>query len=204
MSNTHKIKLGKSKSFGIAFIDKEDRQRVEAEGTWQLHKTGYAYRNKSINNKKQTVYLHRFIVGLEHGDGLQVDHIDGNKLNNSKENLRIVSAGQNAQNKTKSLGVSKYRGVSKDKNKWIGSVNIPGEKRLRKTFATEEEAAIWCQENRNKHLPYALPDPEVVKLQERIIEEEQFELELREDYPNASNLEYDYNEYYGFAEEVIC
>ena len=48
----------------------------------------------------KTLYLHRLIMGLTPGDGLEVDHLNGNGLDNRRENLRVVTHAQNHQNKT--------------------------------------------------------------------------------------------------------
>lgn len=184
MKNITHITLGKSKKAGTALVNKEDQQRVEEAGTWHLHATGYVYRNKTENKQTRTIYLHRFIVGLEYGDGLVIDHIDGNKLNNTKENLRVLSPGENCQNKTKTKGASKYRGVSKHRDGWVGSVNVPGGDRLRRVFETEDAAALWCQEQRDKHQPFANPDPEVVELKEMIESFEELRQEMADEHPD--------------------
>src|SRR6185295_15306470 len=48
---------------------------------------------------RQTLYLHREIMGLQRGDGLEVDHVDGDCLNNQRGNLRVVTHAQNQQNR---------------------------------------------------------------------------------------------------------
>lgn len=192
---THKIKLGKGKNADYALVDYKDRQRVEEFGPWFKHKTGYAFRNITVNKKRRTVYLHRFVVGLEYGDERLADHIDGDKLNNTSDNLRIISAGENCQNITVSRGnTSRYRGVSKCKDTWVGSVNIPNEGRVRRFFTNEDDAALWCQEMRDKHMPFANPDPAVVELKEMINAYQELVDEMSDEYP----IEYDYNEYYDF------
>lgn len=71
-----------------------------------------------------------------------VDHIDGNVYNNQMNNLRIVTALQNAQNKSSRKGsISKYTGVSYDSKskKWIGRIN----NKHYKCFNIEYEAAMY-------------------------------------------------------------
>jgi hypothetical protein len=68
-----------------------------------------------------SVPLHRYIVGIEHGDVRVIDHIDGNGLNNRGDNLRIISSFENSRNlhikktnRTGFHGVKKFRRKNKD------------------------------------------------------------------------------------------
>jgi len=73
-----------------------------------------------------------------------IDHINGNKLDNRKENLRIVTYTQNAQNKSKQENTtSKYIGVyfRKDRNTWIAEIRVNSKKIYLGAFKTEIEAA---------------------------------------------------------------
>lgn len=85
------------------------------------------------------VLMHRFIVnGVD--DTKMIDHIDGNRLNNRRENLRIATHAQNSQNKQKKQGTtSKYIGVSwhPEAKKWVcwSSNTYLG------SFESEEDAA---------------------------------------------------------------
>jgi hypothetical protein len=163
MSNTNKIKLSTSKGNLFTIVDDRDLKKVQDEGTWFYHKTGYAYRKiTDFKGRRITVYLHRFIVGLKYGDVWQVDHIDGNRLNNSRSNLRIVTASENSQNKRSVGGSSDYRGVSKNGNKWVAAVNIPEGERIRKTFDKEIDAAIWAHLLREEKVPYYVPDEKIL------------------------------------------
>lgn len=64
--------------------------------------------------KKKRIYLHRWILGApEH---MEVDHIDGNGLNNRRDNLRLVTHTQNMLNwHGETVSKSGYRGVRKVK-----------------------------------------------------------------------------------------
>jgi len=66
---------------------------------------------------KKSKYLHRWLFGLEADDKRVVDHIDGNKLNCTRENLRLCTVSENMHNRSK-IGkngktASKYKGVVK-------------------------------------------------------------------------------------------
>ena len=73
-----------------------------------------------------------------------VDHINRNKLDNRKENLRIVTPSQNSQNKVgRTTGSSKFKGVYKHKHRssWSAYITL-NQKRMRLgTFHDEIEAA---------------------------------------------------------------
>ena len=66
------------------------------------------------------VMMHRFIMGVCDLN-IEVDHIDGNTLNNTLKNLRLATPSQNAANKEKTTYIySKYKGVTwgARQNKW--------------------------------------------------------------------------------------
>lgn len=71
----------------------------------------------------------------------QIDHIDGNGLNNTRDNLRIVSCRQNNQNRHISKS-SKYPGVSfnKFRGKWHAYIRVGKKRKHLGYFNTEEEA----------------------------------------------------------------
>ena len=98
-------------------IDDEDAEKVN-EYKWNLWKDGYlmAY----TGNHKNSL-LHRFVLGLQIGDGKIVDHISGSRLDNRKCNLRICTQKENRYNSKKQRNSSsKFKGVQKTKygNKW--------------------------------------------------------------------------------------
>jgi len=102
-------------------------------------------RDKLGNHPK--IHMHRLIMNTP--DGMMVDHIDHNGLNNQKSNLRICTHGQNMCN-TSSRGRSKYLGVSylilnrgNNSYEYIrASIQLNGELFHLGLFTTEEDAAM--------------------------------------------------------------
>lgn len=81
-----------------ALIDLEDVSLVSGVPWCLLRSHGlYAYRQE----QGRAIYLHRFIMGLQRGDGWEVDHLDGDGLNNQKSNLKVVPPLDNQRRKNK-------------------------------------------------------------------------------------------------------
>lgn len=112
-----KIKLSQDK---VTLVSNADFEYL-SQWKWTYHNsTGYAYRNgyviKNGNKKRTHILMHREIWKLHFGeikDKMQIDHIDNNRLNNTIENLRIVTNQQNQFNRSKFK--NKYKGISKRK-----------------------------------------------------------------------------------------
>lgn len=111
----------------------------------------YACRNMNLGykngkQKHKAIRMHRTIIESVIGRELQrnefVDHINHNPLDNRRENLRIASIRQNAQN-LKRKTTSKYPGVCwhKEKQKWIAQIQLKGNKKHLGTFNDEIQAA---------------------------------------------------------------
>lgn len=118
---------------------------------WGLIKNKlYIVRGQTIKRKLQpTKLLHREIMGLQYGDRRQVDHIDGNPLNNQRSNLRIASRIENTRYQKKMLTKagrptsSRYKGVSWDakRHRWQARFGLKGKTLHLGRFAIEEDAA---------------------------------------------------------------
>jgi len=95
---------------------------------------------------KQDLFLHRVIVRPP--GGFEVDHINRDKLDNRRENLRLATRMENMQNKAKASGcTSKYRGVSwrgrvNKKNPWGAYISNRGKRVELGYFPTEKIAAL--------------------------------------------------------------
>lgn len=87
--------------------------------------------------------MHRFI--LDAPDGIAVDHVNGNGLDNRKANLRLASSSQNAIHRMRRnpAASSKYRGVTLHKGlgKWQAKAVYEGASIYLGVFVLEEEAA---------------------------------------------------------------
>lgn len=126
--NTTRIELTKGK---FAIIDAED-EHLTVGRSWSIDGRGYA--QGWMNGK--VVKLHRVIVSAPPGQ--IVDHIDGDKMNCRRSNLRFATKGQNSAN-CKGRGTSSgYRGVFISKGKWQAKI---GSRRVG-TFDNPLDAAI--------------------------------------------------------------
>ena len=106
------------------------------------------YAVRMVNRK--LIKMHRIILKLTSSDS-QGDHIDGNGLNNQRNNLRIATHSQNMANrKANKRGISKYLGVSARKRNgqikyWQAQCCSSGIK-YTKIYKTEVEAAVSYNE----------------------------------------------------------
>jgi len=104
-------------------------------------KTFYAKRNIRISKEKQTSYLlHWYIIGKP-SKGYCTDHINGDTLDNRRENLRIVTTRKNGQNR-QSHRNGRLVGTTCDKRnkKWQSRIKINGKTKHLGYFQTEIEA----------------------------------------------------------------
>jgi hypothetical protein len=87
--------------------------------------------------------MHRFIINAPFG--VQIDHINGNKLDNRRSNIRMATVQKNAFNRKKPKGkcTSQYKGVfkRKDLNKWETRIKINNKSIYLGTFVDEVDAA---------------------------------------------------------------
>lgn len=134
-------KLGQGK---FALVDSADFEWLN-QWIWNYDK-GYAYRTQRYGlrkfNKKKNIHMHRLI--LDAPKGFFTDHIDGNRLNNQRKNLRIVNYQQSAFNTgLSSRNKCGYKGVGwhKEKEKYRAYIKMDGHQKHLGYFKTKEEAA---------------------------------------------------------------
>lgn len=123
-----------------ALVDECDFQWA-LEFFWCLigeSKKRYVGRYIRRNGKKTSISMHRALIGVA---GLQVDHINGNGLDNRRCNLRLATVAENQRNKSLPR-MGKYRGVEKVGNVFRSRVRYDGVVYECGYFDLEEEAAI--------------------------------------------------------------
>lgn len=132
------IKLTRGKK---TIIDREDFSKVR-DITWKYSNRGYAASNYYDSGKYKTRLMHRLIINAP--EGMFVDHIDGDPLNNRKQNLRLVSNKQNTWNQEiGARNTSGYKGVSlkKQTNRYQAQITKKGKKYYLGYFDDPKEAA---------------------------------------------------------------
>jgi hypothetical protein len=110
----------------LILIDDEMLEPLGASA-WFTDKDGYARTNLTTPRGRKCVKMHRFIMGLQNGAPGQVDHIDGNRLNNRRTNLRLCTQSQNNCNRGPApSNTSGYKGVgwNKRRRKWVAKIKI--------------------------------------------------------------------------------
>lgn len=118
----------------VALVDDEDFLLV-SQYSW-CSQLGYARAYKYHNGGRTTFTMHRLIMG-----GL-VDHINGNGLDNRRENLRLCTHLQNMGNrKTPTTNKSGYKGVSHCGRKWRAEAMCKYEHYYLGIFEDKESAA---------------------------------------------------------------
>lgn len=103
---TREIPLSKGK---VALVDDNDFAWL-SQWKWSFHSGGYAYRLISENGRRKAVHMHRLIINAP--DGMDVDHVDGDGLNNRRSNLRIATRSENLRNRRTRAPSSGYKGVA--------------------------------------------------------------------------------------------
>lgn len=106
----------------VAIVDDEDFEKVDAI-KWYALKRRELWHASHKDKKRACIYMHRFIMAAP--DGFEVDHVNGDGLDNRKVNLRVCTKRENARHrrsgdKTKT---SRFQGVSRHPNgRWRAAI----------------------------------------------------------------------------------
>jgi hypothetical protein len=141
-----KIKLP---SGHVALIDSCDFDRVSCF-RWHLKSDGFVV-CRYFRGKRVCVYLHRFILGASRG--VEVDHVNHDRLDNRRKNLRLCSRLENSRNQVKQKRrggcTSRYKGVSRWTDRfWKAEIRIRESRVIRShkihigSFSSEKDAAL--------------------------------------------------------------
>ena len=135
----------------VAIVDDEDAW--VAAWKWQtlrIKHLRYAVRTTQRTGQQRTMYLHRVILNAP--QGREVDHRDGDGLNNRRSNLRLATQTEQRRNARRiQAGYSALKGVSFDRRvqplrkRWRAQISCEGT-RYNKRFETEQQAAAQYAE----------------------------------------------------------
>jgi len=127
----------------VAIVDDADLELVGSRKWYANGRAGrlYAVRFEPVAGKMRMLYMHRVIMGAE--TGVTVDHINGDRLDNRRSNLRLATQSQNCANRRKIISKSGYKGIGFNswKQKFYARVVREGHTTHLGYHDTAEEAA---------------------------------------------------------------
>ena len=130
-------------SRGLSAVVDDQEYATLSQYKWSVLSSGNrkVYAVSSINGKH--ILMHRFILGLSDRNS-HADHIDGDGLNNQRENLRICTNAENLRNRGRNKkNASGFKGVYKwsNRDKWAAKIMLSRKSYHLGTFGSPEEAA---------------------------------------------------------------
>lgn len=131
--------VGYFSSGEMFYFDLEDYDKIK-DFYWS-NNHGYAVARVYNDGSREYVYMHRLVVDV--GDNEVVDHINRNRLNNLKGNLRIADNLGNARNASLAKNnTSGFTGVVEDKihNRWIAQITINYKNKCVGIYKSKEDA----------------------------------------------------------------
>lgn len=115
-------------------MENDTGQRYAASGHYIGKQPDGRYRT-------ETIRMHRLILGLTDPE-VFVDHIDGDGLNNRRENLRVCAGEHNGMNRRKlKITSSRYKGVSRYGGSWRARIMLKKKAYYLGAFRSEQKAA---------------------------------------------------------------
>ena len=128
----------------VAIVDDEDYEAVNRY-KWFANVAGggrvYAARRLYLgggrkNAKRATLYMHRFL--MEPADDMDVDHINGNSLDNRRANMRVCTRSENILNSANARGKGVWH--CQTTGRWAARMSHDGERHFLGRYDTEAEA----------------------------------------------------------------
>lgn len=137
---------------GFTLISVSDFERVTAH-SWRLHRkeAGKSTAYVSRDEGGHTIKLHTHLMGAQ-PEGMVIDHINGDGLDNRRENLRVCTHAQNSRNSKKhgapGQASSPFKGVTRDESreKWTAKISVDGKTMNLGRFDSETAAALAYDE----------------------------------------------------------
>jgi hypothetical protein len=131
----YRVKIGK----WPVLIDAEDLWILkDSPVRWYIVESGVHVKHYHVSRRRLgvTEKLHRLI--LKAPDGVEVDHINGNALDNRRQNLRLATHAENMHNR---VGTNDLKGVRRKGKRYYASIEMDGRFIHCGVYDTPEEAA---------------------------------------------------------------
>lgn len=145
--------VGKNGQRGVTLVDLDTAEWI-AGRTLSLSAQGYA--RLWIDGTPRTI--HRIILGLPIGGKVWGDHINRNKLDNRRTNLRRVTPAESAANRgNRRTRTGTSRGVFLEGARWRAQAQLNGKFHLIGYYDTEVEAEGAAREWRIENMPGFIP-----------------------------------------------
>lgn len=138
-------KISLSNSTFYALIDDEDYAIISRYNwtLWIRKNRVYAQTHTIFGGVNKVFAMHQMIMPTD-DPKIQIDHRDGNGLNNQKFNLRYATNAQNQMNRSKGENTSsQYKGVywNKERKLWVAGIKFNGKRKYLGASSSELEAA---------------------------------------------------------------
>ncbi len=135
----------------IALVDDEDFDLV-SRLKWHANKGGETFYAEAhcLCGSRSPVRMHKLIMGAHHGK--EIDHKNGNGLDNRKSNLRFATDADNAHNsRLRKDNASGFKGVSAFKSRWKAQIQAEGRPAHIGYYDSPRKAAIAYDIQAIKH-----------------------------------------------------
>jgi hypothetical protein len=126
----------------VSIIDSADKPIIDNWGAkWRTDTKGYAVSAKRVAGEVVNTSLHRLIMGV--AGAVQIDHINGIKLDNRRSNLRICTGLQNMRNRpVYRTSRSGLKGVLQRPSGFIAKITVNSRRLYLGTYPSAKEAAL--------------------------------------------------------------
>jgi HNH endonuclease len=134
---------GKHATRPFVMIDDDDYESMSGY-CWHAHKVGRSVYARCHNTEStpRRLYMHRLL--LKAPVGVMVDHVNGDGLDNRRDNIRLCDKSQNNANQQKTRGSSLYKGAywCPRHSRWRAFIKADGKAQCLGYFKREEDAAL--------------------------------------------------------------
>ena len=166
-SLTHMKRIPVANGKYAASVDDQDYEFLR-QHRWHIN-DGYARTWIPSPTGRYRVYMHRLI--LEPGEKKVTDHVNRDRLDNRRVNLREVSVAENSRNRNRKRNKNgNFKGTHRRGDKWVAHIRVEGKLRHLGTFPNEEQAARAYDTEALQHfgqfalLNFPLPEPSLAGL----------------------------------------